>query len=562
MAVTKIKPIRGTVNKALAYILDPQKTDDAFYVSSYGCAASDAAAKEFEWTRNLAIQQGMQMPKVLARHLIQSFDIGEVTPEEAHEVGKQLADEWLKGKYEYVIATHIDKGHCHNHIIFNSVNYVDFHAYRSNKRTYRELRQLSDEICKEHGLSVIPPSQNKGMDYKEYTEAKRGTSWKQKLKQTIDRLVITAKDYDDFLRLMQEAGYEIKPGKYISFRAEGQERFTRSKTIGENYTEERIKERIAGRTPRRSQRQTTPKGISLIGDIQERIRLIDSKGYEYKAKLTILKEAARTLNYLTENNLLQYADLEKKVEDVHSSYERTGKELKSVEARLREVQPLIKNISNYRDGVLLQSRLYPQNDDDVRKLYRSMVQSVIARCLGLPNLWKTNPTLTEIRPYWTTVQGSLHYTDYENGYAALSLMKGYGNYGHLEIGSASRCVGCGRLHDRRNSTHCGECEDMCVCKACGSVVPKNSGHFLDGDGFYCAECMQPCSCCGKLLPREALRPVLNRRGRTNQLCPACEEAELANCRTCAAHSCCKDLRGLLFCERSRYTQVELEEQYA
>ena len=166
MAVTKIKPIRGTVNKAIAYILDPQKTDDDFYVSSYGCAASDAAAKEFEWTRNLAVQQGMQMPKVLARHLIQSFDIGEVTPEEAHEVGKQLADEWLKGKYEYVIATHIDKGHCHNHIIFNAVNYVDFHAYRSNKRTYRELRQLSDEICKEHGLSVIPPSQNKGMDYK------------------------------------------------------------------------------------------------------------------------------------------------------------------------------------------------------------------------------------------------------------------------------------------------------------------------------------------------------------------------------------------------------------
>ena len=151
---------------------------------------------------------------------------------------------------------------------------------------------------------MIPPSQNKGMDYKEYTEAKRGTSWKQKLKQTIDRLVITAKDYDDFLRLMQEAGYEIKTGKYISFRAEGQERFTRSKTIGENYTEERIKERIAGRTPRRSQRQTVPNGISLIGDIQERIRLIDSKGYEYKAKLTILKEAARTLNYLTENKAI------------------------------------------------------------------------------------------------------------------------------------------------------------------------------------------------------------------------------------------------------------------
>ena len=347
MAVTKIKAIRGTLSKAIAYILNPEKTDEKLLVSSYGCA-SETAAREFEWTRKIAEQKGMNPVRIIARHVIQSFEIGEVTPELAHEIGKQFADEILGGKYEYVLTTHIDKDHVHNHLIFNAVDFVDYHAYKSYKRIYYDMREVSDRLCKENGLSVIPPSQNKGMGYKEYTEAKRGTSWKQKLKQTIDRIVITAKDYDDFLRLMQEAGYEIKTGKYISFRAKGQERFTRSKTIGENYTEERIKERIAGRTPRRSQRQTTPKGISLIGDIQERIRLIDSKGYEYKAKLTILKEAARTLNYLTENNLLQYADLEKKVADVHGSYDRTGKELKVVEARLREVQPLIKNISNYQ----------------------------------------------------------------------------------------------------------------------------------------------------------------------------------------------------------------------
>ena len=335
------------MSKAIAYILNPEKTDEKLLVSSYGCA-SETAAREFEWTRKIAEQKGMNPVRIIARHVIQSFEIGEVTPELAHEIGKQFADEILGGKYEYVLTTHIDKDHVHNHLIFNAVDFVDYHAYKSYKRIYYDMREVSDRLCKENGLSVIPPSQNKGMGYKEYTEAKRGTSWKQKLKQTIDRLVITAKDYDDFLRLMQEAGYEIKTGKYISFRAEAQERFTRSKTIGENYTEERIKERIAGRTPRRNRRQTVPKGISLIGDIQERIRLIDSKGYEYKAKLTILKEAARTLNYLTENNLLQYADLEKKVEDVHSSYNRTGKELKGVEARLREVQPLIKNISNYQ----------------------------------------------------------------------------------------------------------------------------------------------------------------------------------------------------------------------
>lgn len=335
------------MSKAIAYILNPEKTDEKLLVSSYGCA-SETAAREFEWTRKIAGQKGMNPVRIIARHVIQSFEIGEVTPELAHEIGKQFADEILGGKYEYVLTTHIDKDHVHNHLIFNAVDFVDYHAYKSYKRIYYDMREVSDRLCKENGLSVIPPSQNKGMGYKEYTEAKRGTSWKQKLKQTIDRLVITAKDYDDFLRLMQEAGYEIKTGKYISFRAEGQERFTRSKTIGENYTEERIKERIQGRNPRKLQRQSDRSSISLISQIQERITEVGSKGYEHKAKLTILKEAARTLNYLTENNLLQYADLEKKVEDVHSSYASTGEDLKAVEARLRTVQPLIKNIGNYQ----------------------------------------------------------------------------------------------------------------------------------------------------------------------------------------------------------------------
>ena len=347
MAVTKIKAIRGTLSKAIAYILNPEKTDEKLLVSSYGCA-SETAAREFEWTRKIAEQKGMNPVRIIARHVIQSFEIGEVTPELAHEIGKQFADEILGGKYEYVLTTHIDKDHVHNHLIFNAVDFVNYHAYKSYKRIYYDMREVSDRLCKENGLSVIPPSQNKGMGYKEYTEAKRGTSWKQKLKQTIDRCVVTAKDYDEFLKLMQDAGYEIKTGKYISFRAEGQERFTRAKTIGDNYTEDRIKERIQGRNARRRQMQNGRKNISLISDIQNRIKQIDSKGFEHSMKIKILKEAARTLNYLTENELLQYADLEKKVEDIHSSYERTGADLKVVEAQLRKVQPLIKNISTYQ----------------------------------------------------------------------------------------------------------------------------------------------------------------------------------------------------------------------
>ena len=345
MAVTKIKAIRVTVAQAISYITNPNKTDEKLYVSSFGCSP-DTAAKEFEWTRNIAEQKGRPPVKILARHVIQSFKIGEVKPELAHEIGKQFADEMLGGKYEYVLATHVDREHIHNHIIFNAVNFVDHRAYKSYKKIYYDMREISDRICAENGLSVMPPTQGKGMEYKEYSEARQGTSWKQKLRFAIDKNIMLAKDFDDFLRLMQESGYEIKSGKYISFRAEGQERFTRAKTIGGNYTEERIRERISGGLGRKL--STERKGISLIIDIQNSIKAQQSKGYEHWAKVNNLKEAAKTLNYLTENNLLQYPDLESKVAELRSAFSTNSESLKAVEGRLREIQPLIKNLDNYR----------------------------------------------------------------------------------------------------------------------------------------------------------------------------------------------------------------------
>ena len=346
MAVTKIKPITSTVEKAIDYIISPSKTDEKLLVSSYGCSSDLMAAREFEWTWEAAKQDGLASVKVIARHLIQSFDVGEVSAEQAHEIGQQLADEWLKGKHEYVLATHVDKDHIHNHIIFNAVSFVDHRAYRSNKRTYHELREISDRICAENGLSVIPPTQGKGMDYKEYYEAKQGTSWKQKLRFAIDKNIMLAKDFDDFIRLIQESGYEVRSGKYISFRAEGQERFTRSKTIGDNYTEERIRERISGKRGRIL--PTERKGISLIIVIKNSIKAQQSKGFEHWAKVNNLKQAAKTLNYLTENNLLQYSDLEDKVAELRSAFSANSESLKAVEDRLREIQPLIKNLDNYR----------------------------------------------------------------------------------------------------------------------------------------------------------------------------------------------------------------------
>lgn len=374
MAVTKIKAIRGTLNKALAYVMNPEKTDGKMLISAYGCAG-ETAAQEFEWTRKIAEQRGMNPVKIIARHVIQSFDVGEVSPELAHEIGKQFADEILCGKYEYVLTTHIDKGHVHNHLIFNAVDFIDHHAYKSYKKIYYDMRQVSDRLCKENGLSVIPPSQGKGMGYKEYTEAKSGTSWKQKLRQTIDRNVISAKDFDAFLLLMEKAGYEIKRGKYISFRAVGQERFTRAKTIGENYTEERLIERIKGRMSRRVTMKPERKGINLIIDIQHSIKAQESKGYEHWAKINNLKQAAKTLNYLTENNLLQYTDLEARQADISSSISKTAASLKTTEKRLKEVQLLTKHIAQYQAT----KPVYEQykNAKDKKKFYDEHTAEII-----------------------------------------------------------------------------------------------------------------------------------------------------------------------------------------
>ena len=313
MAVTKIKPIKSTLSKALDYIENPDKTDGKMLVSSFGCSY-ETADIEFAYTLSQALEKGNN----LAHHLIQSFEPGEVDYEKAHEIGRQLADAVTKGQYEYVLTTHIDKGHIHNHIIFCAVNFVDYHKYNSNKRSYYGIRNISDRLCRENGLSVVVPGRgSKGKSYAEYQAEKTGTSWKGKLKIAVDALIPQASDFADFLRLLQAAGYEIKPGKYISCRAPGQERFTRLKTLGADYTEEAITERIKGRRTRAAKAPKQERGgISLVIDIQNSIKAQERRGYEHWAKIHNLKQAAGAL--------------------------------KGVERRLADMAVLIKNVSTYQ----------------------------------------------------------------------------------------------------------------------------------------------------------------------------------------------------------------------
>ena len=344
MAVTKIKPVKSTLSKALDYIENPDKTDGKMLISSFGCSY-ETADIEFGYTLSQALDKGSN----LAFHLIQSFAPGEVDYEKAHEIGKQLADAVTKGQHEYVVTTHIDKGHIHNHVIFCAVNFVDHHKYNSNKRSYYGIRNMSDKLCRENGLSVVVPGKgSKGKSYAEYQAEKTGTSWKGKLKIAVDALIPQVSSFEELLTRLQAAGYEIKPGKYVSCRAPGQERFTRLKTLGADYTEEAIRERIAGRRAKAAKAPREQRDVSLLIDIENSIKAAQSKGYEQWAKIHNLKQAAKTMNFLTEHKIEQYADLVSRIEEMSAESGQAADALKNAEKRLAEMAVLIKNVSTYQ----------------------------------------------------------------------------------------------------------------------------------------------------------------------------------------------------------------------
>ena len=344
MAVTKIKPVKSTLSKALDYIENPDKTDGKMLISSFGCSY-ETADIEFGYTLSQALDKGSN----LAFHLIQSFAPGEVDYEKAHEIGKQLADAVTKGQHEYVVTTHIDKGHIHNHVIFCAVNFVDHHKYNSNKRSYYGIRNMSDKLCRENGLSVVVPGKgSKGKSYAEYQAEKTGTSWKGKLKIAVDALIPQVSSFEELLTRLQAAGYEIKPGKYVSCRAPGQERFTRLKTLGADYTEEAIRERIAGRRAKAAKAPREQRDVSLLIDIENSIKAAQSKGYEQWAKIHNLKQAAKTMNFLTEHKIEQYADLVSRIEKMAAESGQAADALKNAEKRLADMAVLIKNVSTYQ----------------------------------------------------------------------------------------------------------------------------------------------------------------------------------------------------------------------
>ena len=338
MAVTKIHPIKTTLKKAIDYICNGDKTDDEIYVTTHLCSRENAH-KEFELTK----KQFGSRTKTLAHHLIQSFVPEEVSFEEAHQVGMELCEKILGGNYEYVLATHIDKDHIHNHIIFNSIDVDEGKVYHSYYGSYMNIRNQSDKLCKEHNLSVIDQEtqkeineikRRKFVNWYDWNEDKKGISYKSRLQFDIDRTIKQSINWQDFLSKMESCGYEIKIGKHIAFRSKNQQRFTRAKTIGVNYTEERIKDRILNKD----------REIGNIVDIKNNDKAKSSREYEHWGTKHNLKTAASTLVEIRNKGFRSMEELERGISRLSIEKNELKREFDKLSWEQKRIKEVVKHI--------------------------------------------------------------------------------------------------------------------------------------------------------------------------------------------------------------------------
>lgn len=379
MATSKIKAIKNTLKKAIDYIVNPDKTDGGQLIYSHGCSVETA-----DLEMAITAKQGTGRGDRIAYHLMQAFSPeDDITPEKALELGIEFAQRVTGGKCEFVIATHVDKEHIHNHIIFNSVDYVNHRKYHSDKKDKYRIRDINDDICRANDLSVLLQYDGKRKQKYENIHKKQKNVWIQKLQKAIDQAIQTSNTYEDFLFALEMEGYEINKTrkKYISFRAPGQERFIRAKTIGDNYTEEAIRNRIqnkdmepvsdvakevndAATTTKTNvtysekakvtksktgqQRAFYSKRINLLVDISKNIKAQQSKGYEQALVRSNINTLVKTMNFLIEHKITTSEDFQIYADGKQAEYTLYRKDVRKIESELLDLSEKIKFTQNYK----------------------------------------------------------------------------------------------------------------------------------------------------------------------------------------------------------------------
>jgi hypothetical protein len=334
--------IAEAIRDCLDYGKNPEKTEDGKYISSYECDPATVAAEFLLAKASYKAMTGREQKKdsdVLCYQIRQSFYPGEITPEEANRISYELAMRWTKGRHAFIVTTHTDKQHIHSHIYYNSTTIDCTRKFRNFWGSSFALRRLSDRLCLENGLSIVenpkPRSKGKFRNYGEWQAGqKKPLTYQDRLRAAIDTaLAKKPADFPAFLSLMEQAGYEVKQRRgAISFRAPGQERFTRlrSDTLGEGYSETDIRAALSGSRQRPGQPRQK---INLAIDIQSRLQG-KGPGYERWAKVFNLKQMAAALAYLQDNGLTDYEQLEQKATAATEHFHKLSDQIKSTEAAL------------------------------------------------------------------------------------------------------------------------------------------------------------------------------------------------------------------------------------
>ena len=351
MHIGKGKTLAKSLENRLNYALNPDKTNDGEHISSYMCDPF-LATEQFLLSKKIYEQKTGRKQKndVICYQIRQSFKPDEIAPELANEIGYQLAEKISKGNNAFLVTTHTDRSHIHNHIYINSTNLDCKKKFRDFLGSGRAIAKISDLLCLKNGLSIVENPKGKSKHYGEWLGDEKPPTLSDKLRICIDEILTERpKDFDEFLIKMREHGYEIKAGKHLAFKGSEQKKFIRLRSLGDEYSMGNIRDIIGGikshTPPKRQPKQS--KKVSLLIDLQSQITAGKGKGYERWAKTFNIKQLSKTMNYLTENNLLNYEDLKAKSDSIKSEFSVLSKEIKDAEKRMAEISTLQKNIIQF-----------------------------------------------------------------------------------------------------------------------------------------------------------------------------------------------------------------------
>lgn len=350
MATTKIHPIKINIHAVSKYIQDPLKTENGDLVSAFMCDENEVQ-KSFE---NVLNNERSTHRKVIARHIIQSFKPGEVETDIAHQIGLQLADKHLQGKYQYVLATHVDKGHIHNHILFNNVSFIDYKSYNSNKKSYHNIREISDSLCLEYGLNVIENAEkNKQFEDPHQSKGKYKNTFRYQLRKDIDFALKKSINLDEFKEIMSE-NYDIKEGKHLAFKHKnnGQQRFIRCRSLGYRYQESMLQLRIDTEflETKDVEEKTIPESyIKRVIDLTKNDKFKKNPGLQYWGINHNNLAISQTIYRLHQLGVGSFKQLENYISQTTLSLNKDRKELVKLEKKaldILELKELLDKLKN------------------------------------------------------------------------------------------------------------------------------------------------------------------------------------------------------------------------